>query len=222
MHDNNHIHANMSSDSPGRSSSWSLTWAWLEFYLEYGISCGSAGKETAYNAGDLGSIPGLGRSPGEGNGYPLQYSGLENSMDCVVHGVTNSWTRLSDFHSLTWCLGDWLGISLSWCTICLYFVGWLQSFLPLNSQCLTLFCHPLLAFLTPVSVLEAKRRLCCHLHQWFLSAGTVVTQQMFDNAWRCLWLSSLGEEVLLTSSGQTLWVLFNILQRIGESPATQN
>ena len=159
----------MSSDSPGRSSSWSLTWAWLEFYLEYGISCGSAGKETAYNAGDLGSIPGLGRSPGEGNGYPLQYSGLENSMDCVVHGVTNSWTRLSDFHSLTWCLGDWLGISLSWCTICLYFVGWLQSFLPLNSQCLTLFCHPLLAFLTPVSVLEAKRRLCCHLHQWFLS-----------------------------------------------------
>ena len=41
----------------------------------------SAGKESAYNAGDLGSILGLGRSPGEGNGYPLQYSGLENSMD---------------------------------------------------------------------------------------------------------------------------------------------
>ena len=43
-------------------------------------------------------ILGLGRSPGEGNGYPLQYSGLENSMDCIVHGVTKSWTRLSDFH----------------------------------------------------------------------------------------------------------------------------
>ena len=43
-------------------------------------------------------IPGLGRSPGEGKGYPLQYSGLENSMDCIVHGVTKSWTRLSDFH----------------------------------------------------------------------------------------------------------------------------
>ena len=48
--------------------------------------------ESAYNAGDLGSIPGLGRSPQEGNGYPLQYSGLENSVDCVVHGVAKSWT----------------------------------------------------------------------------------------------------------------------------------
>ena len=63
-----------------------------------GFPCGSAGKESACNAGDLGLIPGLGRSPGEGNGYPLQYSGLENSMDCRVHGVANSQTRLSDFH----------------------------------------------------------------------------------------------------------------------------
>ena len=46
---------------------------------------------------DLGSIPGLGRSPGEGKGYPLQYSGLENSIDCIIHGVTKSWTQLSDF-----------------------------------------------------------------------------------------------------------------------------
>ena len=59
---------------------------------------GSAGKEFACNAGDLGSTPGLGRSPGEGKGYPLQYSGLENSMGCTVHGVAKSWTRLSDFH----------------------------------------------------------------------------------------------------------------------------
>ena len=59
---------------------------------------GSAGKESACNAGDLGSIPGLGRSPGEGNSYPLQYSGLENSMDCTKHGVAKSWTWLSDFH----------------------------------------------------------------------------------------------------------------------------
>ena len=48
--------------------------------------------------GDLGSIPGLERCPEEGKGYPLQYSGLENSMDCIVHGVTKSQTRLSDFH----------------------------------------------------------------------------------------------------------------------------
>ena len=53
-----------------------------------GFLCGSAGKESACNAGDLGSIPGLGRSPGEGKGYQFQYSGLENSMDCIVHGVT--------------------------------------------------------------------------------------------------------------------------------------
>ena len=50
------------------------------------------------SADDLVSIHGLGRSPGERNGYPLQYSGLENSMDCIVHGVAKSQTRLSDFH----------------------------------------------------------------------------------------------------------------------------
>ena len=59
-------------------------------------------KEPACNAGDLGSIPGLGRAPGEGNGNPLQYSCLENSMDggawqATVHGVAKSQTRLSDF-----------------------------------------------------------------------------------------------------------------------------
>ena len=63
-----------------------------------GFPGGSAGKEAACNAGDLGSIPGLGTSPGEGKGYPLQYSGLENSMDCIDHGVTKSQTRLSKFH----------------------------------------------------------------------------------------------------------------------------
>ena len=62
-----------------------------------GFPCGSAGKETPCNVGDLGSIPGLGRSPGEGKGYPLQYSSLENSMDYIVCGVEKSWTQLSDF-----------------------------------------------------------------------------------------------------------------------------
>ena len=52
-----------------------------------GFPGSSAGKESTCNMGDLGLIPGLGRSPGEGNGYPPQYSGLENSTDCVVHGV---------------------------------------------------------------------------------------------------------------------------------------
>ena len=51
-----------------------------------GFPCGSVGKESACSAGDLGSIPGLGRPTGEGKGYPLQYSGLENFTDCIVHG----------------------------------------------------------------------------------------------------------------------------------------
>ena len=50
------------------------------------------GEESACNVGDLGLIPGLGRSPGEKNGYPLQYSGLENSVDCIIHGVAKRWT----------------------------------------------------------------------------------------------------------------------------------
>ena len=56
--------------------------------------CDSAGKESACTAGDLGLIPGLGRFPGEGKGYPVQYSVLENSMDCIVH----DYIWLSNFH----------------------------------------------------------------------------------------------------------------------------
>ena len=63
-----------------------------------GFPCGSAGKESTCNAGDLGLIPGLGRSPGKGKDHLLQYSLLENSMDYRVHGVAKSWTQLSDFH----------------------------------------------------------------------------------------------------------------------------
>ena len=60
-----------------------------------GFPGGSNGKECASNVGDLGSMPGLGRSPGEGKGYSLQYSGLENSMDSLVHGVSKSQTQLT-------------------------------------------------------------------------------------------------------------------------------
>ena len=83
----------------------------VRFLLQQKIStlgvcfpCGSAGKESARNAGDLGLIPGVGRSPGEGKGYPLQYSGLENSKNCIVVGL-QSQTQLSDFH-FTWCLNS--------------------------------------------------------------------------------------------------------------------
>ena len=64
------------------------------------FSGGSDGKEHTCNTGDPGSSPGLGRSPGEGTGYPLQYSGLENSTDCIVHGIIKSQTQLSDFHTI--------------------------------------------------------------------------------------------------------------------------
>ena len=69
------------------------------------FSGGSGGKESSCQAGDMGSIPGLGRSLGEGNGYPLQYSCLENSMDrgawrTMAHGVTKSWSWLSNLHFL--------------------------------------------------------------------------------------------------------------------------
>ena len=66
--------------------------------LGMGFPWGSTGKESTCNAGDLGSIPELGRSSGEGKGYPLQYSGLENSVDSIVHGVAKSPTQLSNFH----------------------------------------------------------------------------------------------------------------------------
>ena len=69
----------------------SKNWCWI-------LAGGSTGKESTCNVGDLRSIPGMGRSPGEGNSYPLQSSGLENSMDCIVPGVTKSQTGLSDFH----------------------------------------------------------------------------------------------------------------------------
>ena len=82
-----------------------------------GFPCGSTGKESACNAGDLGLIPELGISPGEGNGYPLQYSGLKNSMDCIVHGVAKSQTRLSNFHfQPEFCPLKILGSPVNWGT----------------------------------------------------------------------------------------------------------
>ena len=71
------------------------------YYYSLGLPRWLSGEESACSAGDVGSIPGLGRSSGEENSYPLYYSGLENSMDYIVHGVTKSWTQLSNFH-FTW------------------------------------------------------------------------------------------------------------------------
>ena len=110
----------------GQCVTWKIPWSrweqkfpavanWLpklRLDVWIGISGGSDGKESTCNVGDLGSIPGLGRCPGEGNSYPFQYSGLENSMDrggwqATVHAVSKSWTQLSDFHFQRYhvCLG---------------------------------------------------------------------------------------------------------------------
>ena len=83
-----------------------------------GFPGGSDGKESACNAGDPGSILGLGRCPGEGHGNPLQYSCLENAMDRgawwdTVHGVTKNWTRLSDEHTHIHTIHAWARLSLS-------------------------------------------------------------------------------------------------------------
>ena len=69
--------------------------------LSLGFPHSSVGKESTCHEGNPDLIPGSGRSPAEGKGYPLQYSGLENSMDYIVHGVAKSWTQLSNFYSLT-------------------------------------------------------------------------------------------------------------------------
>ena len=73
-------------------------WENSDIFAGEAFLCGLTGKESACNARDLGLIPGLGRSPGKGKGYPLQYSGLENSMHCIAHGVTKSRTLLGNFH----------------------------------------------------------------------------------------------------------------------------
>ena len=85
-----------------------------------GFPGGSAAKESTCNVGDQDSIPGLGRSPGEGNGYPLQYSGLENSMDCTVHRITKSRTRLSSFSKKKTTVQEKLSILTSLSRICVY------------------------------------------------------------------------------------------------------
>ena len=94
------------SGDPGWFLGWEIHWRRdrLPTPVLLGFPCGAAGKESTCNVGNLGSIPGLGRSPGEGKGYPLQYSGLENSMDCIVHGVTKSQTWMSNFHFYTFFL----------------------------------------------------------------------------------------------------------------------
>ena len=124
--------------------------------ISLGFLCGSAGKESAHNSGDLGSIPGLGKSPGEGKGYLLQCCGLKNSMDYIVHGVTKSRTQLSRFNfhqfsSVQSLSHVWLFV-IPWTAAPQAFLSFtnpqsllkhmsIESLMPPNHL---IFCHPLL------------------------------------------------------------------------------
>ena len=86
-------------ETPVQFLGWKIRWRRnrLPIPVFLGFLCGSAGKESDCNVGDPGSIPELGKFPGEEKGYPLQYSGLANSMDCIVHGVAKSQTHQVTF-----------------------------------------------------------------------------------------------------------------------------
>ena len=104
---------------------------WVQFQLRGGFPGGSAGKESACNVGDLDSTPGLGRSPGEGKGYPFQFSGLENSMDCLVMGsqrVEHDWMTFSseELRDERLCIqicAQWI-----WGRLCCLWVAWSSEY----------------------------------------------------------------------------------------------
>ena len=146
-----------------------LPWQGLPLWL-------NCKKKSAYNAGDVGSIPGLGRSSGEGKGYPLQYSGLENSMDNIVHGVANSQTWVSDFHShfLPW-------KSLNLAIYLVKFLPMVHKYLEGHAQLSHHFlksCLPAFNFLT----LPLIKRRCCssepRLTLWMRKTPCGITEQL--------------------------------------------
>ena len=132
-----------------------------------GFPCGSAGKESACNVGDLGLIPGLGRSPGEGNSYPLQDSGLEYSMDCIVHGVTKSWAQLSNCHVT--CCHNW------------YWLNWRT----LISLTVLIICY------TNDSILKleifVRIKLLILKLKWFSLSFILVISETFSHSWKIIY-----------------------------------
>ena len=121
-----------------------------------GFPCGSAGKESTCSAGGLGSIPGLGRSPGEGKGYPLQYSGLENSMGCTVHGSQRIRHNCVTFTSTYIC---------NFMCIYIYIYIYIQ-FMCIRNNNWTLLCRLLLGFRPsrPFQGTEKGNIMCVFLH----------------------------------------------------------
>ena len=158
------------------------------FFLTYtsvcpkGFPSGRAGKECTRNAGDLGSIPGLGKCPGEGNGYPLQYSGLENSMDWIVHGVSQSWTQLSDFHFQTKTRKNYVSdlnhpfsvflIQDTHTSLGVYFflASVLNNKLLLCVLSHTLYCVSIIYFVPVFTVFSSLKHFCFQMEDLFASS----------------------------------------------------
>ena len=130
---------------------------------------GSDRKESACNAGDPGLIPGSGRSPGEGNSYPLQYSGLENSMDCIVHEVAESRTRQNDFHF------HFLGSKSAQCSLCYPSLTQVTVLARVSPKyCMSLTLHPVFMW---------------SIHLLVYTSSSIRPQFFFRRnhfAWRCL------------------------------------
>ena len=101
----------------------------LPIWLFLGFPGGSDGKESACHVGDLGSVPGLRRSPGGEHGNPLQYSGQENSMDYLFHGVAKSWTWLSGLIFIRFY------VIICWWTFRLFSIFYLLWMMLLLSSC---------------------------------------------------------------------------------------
>ena len=126
-----------------------------------GFPCSSAGKESACNMGYLGSISGLGRSSGEGKGYPLHYAGLEN----VVHGVAKSWTRLSNFHLAMLAPYVRNKIQTSFNSVQSLSHVWLFA-IPCTAACQAFLSFTIswsfLKFMSIESVMQSKHFILCH------------------------------------------------------------
>ena len=176
-----------------------LYWDYLWLYWA-SLVVAQAGKESACSVGDLDSIPGLGRSPGEGNSYPLQYSGLENSMECTVHGVAESDTteRLSLTHG---CIRS----------LCCYSAAKSCSTLqPHGLQHARLLCPPLSPWVCFNS---------CPLSWWyyltisfsaspfssclpsFPTSGSFLMTQLFTSGGQSIWASALASDLPMNIQG---------------------
>ena len=135
-----------------------------------GFPDSSVGKESACSAGDPGSIPGLGKSSGEGKGYPLQCSGLENSMDCIVHGVAKSQTQLSDFHFIITPSHHYHNEKPSFPLVSSLFSSLYYQYVSLNSCQSRILCSvqslPASALAQPQFRLSTRQSLACLEHPY--------------------------------------------------------